>query len=84
MACPRRFASSLRQGAATSPPRNGIRSSTSQGSDTLDDTAILNDFLAACVQAKEHPVRPGKPVGLRDRAMRLLHGALRRDLAQEA
>ena len=33
------------------------------GSDTLDDTAILNDFLAACAHAKEHPVRPGKPGG---------------------
>ena len=50
-----------------------------QGSDTLDDTAILNDFLAACVQAREHPVRQAKPVGLRDRATRLLRGALQRD-----
>ena len=49
------------------------------GSDTLDDTAILNDFLAACAHAKDHPVRPGKPAGLRDRAARLLRGALRRD-----
>lgn len=46
------------------------------GSDTLDDTAILNDFLAACAHAKDHPVRPGKPAGLRDRATRLLRGAL--------
>ena len=49
------------------------------GSDTLDDTAILNDFLAACAHAKEHAVRPGKPAGLRGRATRWLRGALRRD-----
>lgn len=54
-----------------------------QGSDTLDDTAILQDFLAACAQAKDHPVRPGKPAGLRDRATRLLRGALRKDRARE-
>lgn len=48
-------------------------------SDTLDDTAILQDFLAACVEARKHPVRPGKPVGVKERATRLLKGALRRD-----
>lgn len=52
-----------------------------QGSDTLDDTAILNDFLAACHEARGRaPVRPfDKPVGLRDRATRLLRTALRRN-----
>ena len=68
------------------PPGRGYIAATQwhpefhkQGSDTLDDTAILNDFLAACVQAREHPVRQAKPVGLRDRATRLLRGALQRD-----
>ena len=52
------------------------------GSDTLDDTAILNDFLAACAQAKANPpARRGPPAGLRDRATRLLRSALRRDKA---
>jgi putative glutamine amidotransferase len=50
-----------------------------QGSDTLDDTAILQDFLQACEQAKQHPVRPGKPTGLKDRASRFLRNALRRN-----
>ncbi len=49
------------------------------GSDTLDDTAILNDFLAACAHAKAHPVRRDQPTGLRDRATRLLRSALRKD-----
>ena len=52
------------------------------GSDTLDDTAILNDFLAACAQAKANPLaRRDQPAGLRDRATRLLRSALRRDKA---
>ena len=52
------------------------------GSDTLDDTAILNDFLAACAQAKANPpARRGPPAGLRDRATRLLRSALRRERA---
>ena len=50
-----------------------------KGSDTLDDTAILQDFLAACAEARKNPVRPGQPVGLRDRATRLLKTALRKD-----
>ncbi|MBO0944312.1 gamma-glutamyl-gamma-aminobutyrate hydrolase family protein, partial [Acidovorax temperans] len=49
------------------------------GADTLDDTAILNDFLAACAHAKAHPVRRDQPTGLRDRATRLLRSALRKD-----
>ena len=48
------------------------------GSDTLDDTAILQDFLTACELAKAHPrppVRhPSSP--LRERAARLLRRAL--------
>jgi putative glutamine amidotransferase len=49
------------------------------GSDTLDDTAILNDFLAACSAAKAHPpvLGPG-PLRIRDRAAHLLRKALLR------
>jgi putative glutamine amidotransferase len=47
---------------------------------TVDDTAILNDFLAACTAARSHAPRyphvtPGK---IRDRAARLLRQALLR------
>jgi putative glutamine amidotransferase len=51
-----------------------------QGSDTLDDTAILKDFLAACQDARGRAPaqQPDKPAGLRDRATRLLRTALRR------
>lgn len=55
------------------------RSSTSRGSDTLDDTAILNDFLAACEQAKAHPRPAARPApSLRERAARRLRQALSR------
>ena len=52
-----------------------------QGSDTLDDTAILKDFLAACQDARGRaPAQQAdKPAGLRDRATRLLRTALRRN-----
>ena len=50
-----------------------------QGSDTLDDTAILNDFLAACEQAKAHPRPAARPApSLRERAARRLRQALSR------
>jgi len=50
-----------------------------QGSDTLDDTAILNDFLAACEQAKAHPRPVLRPApSLRERAARRLRKALSR------
>ncbi|MBO9678875.1 MAG: type 1 glutamine amidotransferase [Acidovorax sp.] len=42
------------------------------GSDTLDDTAILDDFLAACRQGPA----PSGPLRVRDRAARLLRRAL--------
>ena len=49
------------------------------GSDTLDDTAILNDFLAACSAAKVRAPAPGlSPRGIRDHAARLLRQALLR------
>lgn len=49
------------------------------GADTLDDTAILNDFLAACSAAKVRPAAPGpSPLHIRDRAARLLRQALLR------
>ncbi|MDH4428365.1 MAG: gamma-glutamyl-gamma-aminobutyrate hydrolase family protein [Acidovorax sp.] len=52
-----------------------------QGSDTLDDTAILKDFLAACQDARGRAPaqQANKPAGLRDRATRLLRTALRRN-----
>jgi putative glutamine amidotransferase len=49
------------------------------GSDTLDDTAILQDFLAACMQARKSPQPALHPARIRDRATRLLQRALRRD-----
>ena len=50
-----------------------------QGSDTLDDTAILNDFLSACEQAKAHPRPAARPApSLRERAARRLRQALSR------
>jgi len=49
------------------------------GSDTLNDTAILHDFLAACSAAKLRPTGPAPgPLGIRDRAVRLLRQALLR------
>ena len=46
----------------------------------LDDTPILNDFLAACQAARSRP-RPGPgPLHIRDRASRLLRQALLRRL----
>ena len=53
------------------------------GSDTLDDTAILQDFLAACEQAKAG-ARPGpRPSPLRARAARLLRQALSKEKKAE-
>lgn len=46
---------------------------------TLDDTAILNDFLGACSAAQVRPPPPGhSPLQIRDRAARLLRQALLR------
>ncbi len=48
-------------------------------SHTLDDTAILNDFLAACAAAQVRPPSRGySPLRIRDRAARLLRQALLR------
>jgi len=45
---------------------------------TLDDTPLLQDFLAACEQARVRP-RPGhSPLHIRDRAERLMRRALLR------
>lgn len=44
--------------------------------DTLDDTAILHDFLAACALAKARPQPGHSPLRIRDRATRLLRQAL--------
>ena len=48
------------------------------GSQTLDDSAILNDFLAACGAAQPGPLAGiHTPLHLRDRASRLLRNALK-------
>jgi len=45
----------------------------------MDDTPILQDFLAACEQYRSRPPRPGhSPLHIRDRASRLLRQALLR------
>lgn len=46
------------------------------GSNTLDDTPILYDFLDACARAKVQPTPGLSPLQIRDRAMRLLRQAL--------
>jgi len=48
------------------------------GSQTVDDTAILNDFLAACSTARSRPFPGHSPLQIRDRAARLLRQALLR------
>ena len=48
------------------------------GSETVDDTAILNDFLAACSAARSRPFPVPSPLQIRDRAARLLRQALLR------
>lgn len=49
-----------------------------EGAQTLDDTPLLMDFMAACNAAKAHPPKPrhSLPGHLRDRAARLLRQAL--------
>ena len=54
-----------------------------RGSEALDDTAILQDFLAACEQAKAHPLTAHRPARIRDRAARMLRQALRPDRQKE-
>lgn len=49
------------------------------GSHTLDDRPILNDFLDACSRAKTQPQPHLHPLQMRDRAMRLLRQALLMD-----
>jgi putative glutamine amidotransferase len=49
------------------------------GSDTLDDTAILEDFLAACTKAKAQGAPEPHASPFRDRATRLLRRAMRKD-----
>ena len=48
------------------------------GADTIDDTAILHDFLDACTAFRSRPVAPPRslPGQIRDRAARLLRQAL--------
>ncbi len=48
------------------------------GADTIDDTAILHDFLDACTAFRSRPVTPARslPGQIRDRAARLLRQAL--------
>jgi putative glutamine amidotransferase len=49
------------------------------GLDTVDDTAILEDFLSACAAARARPARGRRMPGqIRDRASRLLRQALLR------
>ncbi len=50
------------------------------GSNTLDDTPILAEFLDACAATRKQPTRPGRslPGHIRDRAARLLRQALLR------
>ena len=47
---------------------------------TVDDTAILDDFMAACAATKVQPARPPRhmPGRIRDRAARMLRQALLR------
>lgn len=49
-----------------------------EGADTLDDTPLLHDFLAACTAARVRPPRPrhSLPGQIRDRAARVLRRAL--------
>ncbi len=49
-----------------------------EGANTLDDTPLLMDFMAACNAAKAHPPKPrhSLPGQIRDRAGRLLRQAL--------
>ena len=51
-----------------------------QGSHTLDDTALLHDFLGACSAARFRPFPAVSPLHIRDRAARLLRQALLRDV----
>ncbi|MEO7548869.1 MAG: type 1 glutamine amidotransferase [Ramlibacter sp.] len=48
------------------------------GTETVDDTPILQDFMAACEVTRTRPVRPHRslPGHIRDRASRLLRQAL--------
>ena len=48
-----------------------------QGSHTLDDTALLHDFLGACSAARFRPFPAVSPLHIRDRAARLLRQAAR-------
>ena len=48
------------------------------GAQTVDDTAILNDFLSACSAARSRPFPGHSPLQIRDRAARLLRQALLR------
>ncbi len=48
------------------------------GADTLDDTAILHDFLGAVEAARARPHPGHSPMKIRDRASRLLRQALLR------
>ena len=48
------------------------------GVHTLDDTAILNDFLAACTTARASSASTHGPAALRERAGRLMRRALKR------
>ena len=48
------------------------------GTQTVDDTAILHDFLNACTAAHSFPFPGHSPLHIRDRAARLLRQALLR------
>jgi putative glutamine amidotransferase len=48
------------------------------GADTLDDSAILQDFMAAARAARVRPTPGSSPLHIRDRAARLLRQALLR------
>jgi putative glutamine amidotransferase len=48
-------------------------------SSMLDDTPLLQDFLAACTQARIRPAPSHSPFQIRDRASRLLRRALLRN-----
>lgn len=48
------------------------------GAQTLDDTAILEDFLSACTTSRSTPFPGSSPLHIRDRAARLLRQALLR------
>ena len=71
--------------ASLTGPRRGYIAATQwhpefhkPGANTVDDTAILQDFMAAARAARVQPAPGISPLHIRDRAARLLRQALLR------